>query len=463
MKIKLAAVAKDEGAYLPQWIYHHLYFGFDMIEVWINGCCDNSISILDAMVCAEESRLEFVNATPILNECLVSGKNFQKHAYQLIFDKTRQLGGYTHLIFLDLDEYWVPTDFKTPVHNAIGGYDEADAISYQWYLDGPCDERKPFEPLFGAHNRVLSSQLVKTLIKITDRVHEIHVHNHGIRDGHYLLSDGTQFYPADLVNDEYYVNHRNEMCDYFIHHHLYRSQVEYLSLLYRGNPDKVGLFKDNRLGYISRNFSYEPYISWFISQQELDSYNNYIRQQINAHVPPLQQYAARASVYQRAKKVLDLIRNDASLLELHDFVLRGVRFNDLSPVPFPGQEGAIKYCIDQINVDKQADTLTLIGWAFDEYRSSLPRINLTSCVGFYLELVEERIQRDDVAAAYLIAPIDAGFQITVNQASLVLCGFQMNDKWLSVTISSGETLLSMLKDGFPLEDAIYKALAYAYC
>ena len=49
MKIntKLIAIAKNEGAYLPQWIYHHFSIGFDEIEIYINDTTDNSIAICE--------------------------------------------------------------------------------------------------------------------------------------------------------------------------------------------------------------------------------------------------------------------------------------------------------------------------------------------------------------------------------------------------------------------------------
>ena len=47
IKIKLAAIARDEAAYLPEWIFHHLDFGFDEIEIYINNTVDNSSAVLE--------------------------------------------------------------------------------------------------------------------------------------------------------------------------------------------------------------------------------------------------------------------------------------------------------------------------------------------------------------------------------------------------------------------------------
>jgi hypothetical protein len=42
LKVKLVAIAKDEAAYLPDWIFHHIYFGFDHISVYVNNTTDNT-------------------------------------------------------------------------------------------------------------------------------------------------------------------------------------------------------------------------------------------------------------------------------------------------------------------------------------------------------------------------------------------------------------------------------------
>ena len=43
-KVKLVAIAKNEAAYLPQWIHHHFSIGFNEIEIFINDTTDNSVA-----------------------------------------------------------------------------------------------------------------------------------------------------------------------------------------------------------------------------------------------------------------------------------------------------------------------------------------------------------------------------------------------------------------------------------
>ncbi|WP_110648470.1 glycosyltransferase family 2 protein [Salinicola peritrichatus] len=44
---KICAVAKDEGPYLAEWVFHHLHFGFDRIHVYLNRTSDASAAVLD--------------------------------------------------------------------------------------------------------------------------------------------------------------------------------------------------------------------------------------------------------------------------------------------------------------------------------------------------------------------------------------------------------------------------------
>ena len=46
-KIKLVAIAKNEAAYLAEWIFHHLYLGVDEIEIHFNRCSDNTLDYIE--------------------------------------------------------------------------------------------------------------------------------------------------------------------------------------------------------------------------------------------------------------------------------------------------------------------------------------------------------------------------------------------------------------------------------
>ena len=80
IKIKLIAIAKNEAANLPQWVFHHFRIGVDSIDVYINGSSDNSLEI-SRKINSFEPRFKFYDADHRLKKCALKGKNFQKHIY----------------------------------------------------------------------------------------------------------------------------------------------------------------------------------------------------------------------------------------------------------------------------------------------------------------------------------------------------------------------------------------------
>ena len=77
IKIKLVAIAKNEAAYLPQWIFHHLRLGVDSIDIYINGSSDNSVEI-SRIINSFEPRFKFYESDKYVEKCIKEGKKFQK-------------------------------------------------------------------------------------------------------------------------------------------------------------------------------------------------------------------------------------------------------------------------------------------------------------------------------------------------------------------------------------------------
>lgn len=105
--VKLVAIAKNEGPYIPQWVYHHFSAGVDLIEIHINNTSDNSLSICKK-IAKKEKRFTCLNGDSLLKRCQGLGKNYQIAAYNESFKKSLQgLDSATHILFLDLDEYLI--------------------------------------------------------------------------------------------------------------------------------------------------------------------------------------------------------------------------------------------------------------------------------------------------------------------------------------------------------------------
>lgn len=82
MKIKLIAIAKDEAAYLPDWIFHHLYFGFDSIDIYVNNTTDNTNDL--KLFLEKEHRVSFIDGDSFFDPSVAKPQeSVYKHALDL--------------------------------------------------------------------------------------------------------------------------------------------------------------------------------------------------------------------------------------------------------------------------------------------------------------------------------------------------------------------------------------------
>ena len=58
--VALVAIASNEQAYLSEWIFHHLWFGFDPILVLVNRSDDATEAVLE-QINILDSRIWIVN------------------------------------------------------------------------------------------------------------------------------------------------------------------------------------------------------------------------------------------------------------------------------------------------------------------------------------------------------------------------------------------------------------------
>eukprot|EP01093_Parvamoeba_rugata_P014593 TRINITY_DN4773_c0_g2_i1.p2 TRINITY_DN4773_c0_g2~~TRINITY_DN4773_c0_g2_i1.p2 ORF type:complete len:142 (-),score=8.74 TRINITY_DN4773_c0_g2_i1:552-977(-) len=105
-RVKLVAIAKDEAAYLPDWIFHHLRMGFDSIDIYINNTSDNTEVISNKLKELKDVRFidgdRYFEQTSLAPQILIYQKALRKCRWE----------GYTHIVFLDIDEFWVSLDLK---------------------------------------------------------------------------------------------------------------------------------------------------------------------------------------------------------------------------------------------------------------------------------------------------------------------------------------------------------------
>jgi hypothetical protein len=239
VRVKLCAIAKNEGPYLADWVFHHLYFGFDGVEVWVNGSNDGSLRILK-VIGSTHPQVTRRNADRLLAECLASGEVFQHQAYARMARRARRQG-YTHVAFLDLDEYWTPNDCTTGIKAFVPEDPDVNVISFQWALDVPDPTRPPFAPPLSGEQRVQLDRHVKTVARLDGSVKQFLTHTARTRAGVRLLVrepfplvKRTGQRGGSLLPEQFLVEHWGTLPDAFVLHAVNRSPREYVASLTKG-------------------------------------------------------------------------------------------------------------------------------------------------------------------------------------------------------------------------------------
>jgi len=363
-KIKLAAIAKNEAAYIPEWVFHHFYFGFDSIEIWINNTTDNSFEILDLLKENYGSRLEYLNADDFFKECSENNKHFQVLAYQKIFKSAKE-NGFDYILFLDLDEFWTPEDFTSNIHKLVKGFERHNpsSISFQWFLDYPDINRPAFNRPFEEQNFLQKNRHVKSLLNLKHTPSFIRIHNTVYENGNYFLANKEKFQETDSkdqhhkakISLQYFKNNNLNIEPYFIVHKIYRSQLEYISSLSRArrHTDNVPkLIKDNRSGYLNDVESFGP-ISFRIPEAKLADYNLKYKNLIKEKIIDLLLVAQNAVRKNFELLIIKLSDDNAFFFKKYSNLFKGIQLKEIETLRMICSSQVTektKYCIDLIEV-----------------------------------------------------------------------------------------------------------------
>lgn len=239
-KVKIVAIAKDEAAYLPEWIYHHLYFGFDSIDIYVNNTSDNTATLKKQFF--EKLPVNFLDGDVFFNS---NNLHPQQDAYQHGLNQARK-DGFSHVLFLDIDEFWTPSNFSSDIKTCIENIN-ADVISFEWVNKIESEE---FSPAFSQRMAGEHHRLVKSLFSTAIDIQKLDIHNIKSENATYALADGKAVNFNDKKQKLSSIS--KEIKEFFILHRMFRSQLEYVSLLGRGRPTSSRLatnFKNNRNGF----------------------------------------------------------------------------------------------------------------------------------------------------------------------------------------------------------------------
>ena len=269
IKIKLVAIAKNEAAYLPQWIFHHLRLGVDSIDIYINGSSDNSAEI-SRIISSFEPRFKYYESDKYVEKCIKKGRNFQKYIYNRAFRKCNKRDSFSHLLVLDLDEYLMPEKLEHDLKDFIRSSGDVSVVAFPWCFDAPCSlEAKPFQRFICPTINLSPHSHVKSIGRIED-IKRVKIHTFVLKAGESndinrtkkILSTGIEINSQNsrihgsILGSEAQKAFKEKIFEsWFVLHRVNKSEAEYLASLLKGRADRLSnkdfrnLLKDNRDGF----------------------------------------------------------------------------------------------------------------------------------------------------------------------------------------------------------------------
>lgn len=130
MKVKLTGIVKDDAAFIAEWAFHHLYFGFDELELFAMNSSDLTLTIIQK-IAQVFPQVKVVHNGSFLHKPYSTFECAQK------FD-----AGFS--LQLNVDEFWLPNDFESSVTQLLSSNIEPQ------HFKSPCFqalENNPFSIL----------------------------------------------------------------------------------------------------------------------------------------------------------------------------------------------------------------------------------------------------------------------------------------------------------------------------
>lgn len=244
-KLRVVAIAKDEAAYLPEWIHHHLFVGFDEIHIYLNRTTDNSLEVLKK-ISSYYPQVKILSADWI-DMLSDDGRQFIQHiVYAKAFDEAKSSGEIDYVLFIDIDEFLAFKDMSLKVHHYLEHLNYPTRLVFQWFHE---DGGKPFTMLASKVEGKLHIA-VKSMVSCSANIVKINLHYSELSAKDNYFVDGDLFEPLEL-HSQVMDKKCSKMRDVMVIHRVNRSEVEYMSSLARKSPAEIFPLKYNRHGYNS--------------------------------------------------------------------------------------------------------------------------------------------------------------------------------------------------------------------
>lgn len=271
------AVAKDEAAYIHEFIHHYLYFGFSHIFIGVNRTSDNTTEVLEKIQ-AQHSNVYFYNIDWI-DWARPNGTNINEEiqflAYASFIAKiTNEFPEVQYCALLDIDEFWYPTGFQGTVDNWLQSTPYFDTASFYWACQFG-DEAMFSKPFINKNARPRGQ--IKSFINLKSQrpLDRVRAHSPLFKEHEQVVhidACGNDFAPRQGLKA---AGRPTGDQPAYILHRMTRSEVEYVSNLRKGMLEADTPIKTNRTGYWSTSDDHRLPLDPFLVKQYHDSLDRF--------------------------------------------------------------------------------------------------------------------------------------------------------------------------------------------